>query len=98
MQHYLAAHQGFIDWLGTLPAAPSASEVERRLRSLAMVAAARGMTSTHWTFVVDGLIAHVNRAHPGDVLLSSRVARAFDYSQVWDELRKAMDDPALAAE
>jgi hypothetical protein len=90
VQYYLAAHKGFVEWLDDLQSDPDAQELERRLRSLAMVAAARGMTSTHWTFVIDGLIAHANRSRPGDVLLSSCIARGFDYSQVWDELRVAM--------
>jgi hypothetical protein len=92
MQHYLAAHQEFVEWLDELPSAPDPHELERRLRSLAMVAAERGMTSTHWAFVVDGLIAHVNRHRPGDLLLSSYVSRGFDYSHVWSDLRRVMDE------
>ena len=29
-------------------------------------------------FVVDGLVAHVNRQHAGNILLASYVARGFD--------------------
>jgi len=91
MQHYMSAHKTFVDWLGAQDADPVPAEVERRLRSLAMVAAGRGMTRVHWTFVVDGLIAHVNRSRPGDVLLSSYVARGFEYFRIWDELQPVMD-------
>jgi hypothetical protein len=43
VQHYVAAHQEFVEWLDDLPSAPDPQELERRLRSLAMVAAARGI-------------------------------------------------------
>lgn len=98
MQDYLAAHQGFVEWFDDLSSSPDPHELERRLRLLAMVAAARGMTATHWSFVVDGLIAHVNRHHPGDVLLSSYVSRGFDYASVWDELSRAMESPTQQPE
>jgi len=90
VQPYLAAHQEFVTWLDELQSTPDPGEIERRVRSLAIVAAQRGMTGTHWVFVVDGLIAYVNRKHPGELLLSSYVARGFDYSAVWDQLRSAM--------
>jgi hypothetical protein len=91
VQDYLAAHHHFVEWLDGLRDAPDPRELERRLRSVAMVAAARGMTGTHWTFVVDGLVAYVNKRYPGDLLLSSYVSKGFDYSNIWDELMRAMD-------
>jgi hypothetical protein len=83
VQAYLAAHDDFVAWLNSIDADPSAAEVEDRLRALALTAAARGMSSTHWAFVVDGLVAYVSRIRPGDILLSSCVARGFDYSASW---------------
>jgi hypothetical protein len=90
MKLYLAAHHEFVAWLDGLAAAPEANEVEKRLRSLAMVSAERGMTATHWTFVVDGLVAYAERKFPGDILLSSYLARGFDYSNIWNDLRRAV--------
>lgn len=89
MLTYLAAHDAFVAWLDSLDAAPAPADVERQLWSLALQAADRGMTSTHWTFVVDGLVAHVNREAPGDVLLSSYVARGFDLCSRWNQVRTA---------
>jgi hypothetical protein len=86
MKAYLAAHDEFVDWLGALKEAPQPSEVDNRLQSLAVIAAARGMTSTHWTFVVDGLVAYANRVRPGDILLSSYIARGFDLVGRWREV------------
>ena len=54
-----------------------------------MTAAARGMSSTHWAFVVDGLVAYVNRRRPGDILLSSYIARGFDMAAQWSALSGA---------
>lgn len=87
MQAYLAAHAEFVAWLDRLEEAPPASEVEMRLWALAVTAAARGMTHTHWAFVVDGLVAYVNRRHPGDILLSSNIARGFDLASRWKEMQ-----------
>jgi hypothetical protein len=87
MQAYLAAHDDFVAWLANLRAAPPPEEVERRLRALALTAAERGMTSTHWTFVVDGLVAHVNRVTLRDVLVASYIARGFDLCSRWKELQ-----------
>jgi len=87
MLSWLAAHDSFIAWLDSLEAAPAPADVERQLWALALQAADRGMTSTHWTFVVDGLVAYVNRHAPGDVLLSSYVARGFDLCSRWAAVR-----------
>ncbi|MET0229896.1 MAG: hypothetical protein ABW186_03085 [Rhodanobacteraceae bacterium] len=91
MQTYLAAHDALVAWLDSLEAAssPAPAEVERRLWALALQAADRGMTSTHWTFVVDGLVSYVNRRAPGDLLLSSYVARGFDLCSRWSTVRIA---------
>jgi hypothetical protein len=89
MQAYLAAHDAFVAWLDALQDAPAPAEVEDRLRALAVSAAARGMTSTHWTFVVDGLVAYANRQRPGDILLSSNLARGFDLASRWPEMQAA---------
>ena len=86
MQAYLAAHDEFVTWLGNLRTTPPPEEVERRLHELALTAAERGMTSTHWTFVIDGLVASVNRA-PRDVLVASYIARGFDLCSRWKELQ-----------
>lgn len=85
MQAYLAAHDDFIAWLDSLEGEPSSTEIDDRLWRLAVVAAARGMGSSHWTFVVDGLVAYVNRCYPGDILLSSNIARGFDLAARWDD-------------
>ena len=89
MQSYLAAHDALVAWLDSLDAAPSPADVERQLWALALQAADRGMTSTHWTFVVDGLVAYANRHAPGDMLLSSYVARGFDLCSRWSAVRTA---------
>jgi len=86
MLTYLAAHDEFVAWLAAQQEAPAMSEVDERLRALAKCAAERGMTATHWTFVVDGLVAHVYRQHPGNILLSSYVARGFDLSAQWNTI------------
>ena len=96
MQAYLAAHDEFVAWLDSIRDEPSPVEVETRLRMLAATAAARGMTSTHWTFVVDGLVAYVNRQRPGDILLSSNVARGFDLASQWPDIQTAARDVFLA--
>ena len=87
MQAYLAAHDAFVAWLDQLERTPTPEEVERRLRALALTAAGRGMTSTHWTFVIDGLLAYVNRAPLRDVLVASYLARGFDLCSRWKELQ-----------
>jgi hypothetical protein len=89
MQNYLAAHDEFIAWLDGLQGTPTTSEVDGHLMALALCAAARGMTETHWIFVVDGLIAHVNRMAPGNIFLSSAIARGFDLATGWDNIRIA---------
>jgi hypothetical protein len=90
MQAYLAAHDAFVGWLESLDASPSADDIDRALWTLALEAADRGMTETHWTFVVDGLIAYVNRRAPGDILLSSQLARGFEISSRWENVKLAL--------
>jgi hypothetical protein len=90
MQAYLAAHDAFVSWLEGLDAAPSSHEIDHRLWTLALRAADRGMTDTHWTFVVDGLVAHVNRIAPGNILLSSHLARGFELSSRWTTVHLAL--------
>jgi hypothetical protein len=89
MQTYLAAHDEFVAWLDGLQVTPTPAEVDGRLMALALCAAVRGMTETHWIFVVDGLIAHVNRMAPGNILLSSLIARGFDLATGWNTIRLA---------
>ena len=96
MQAYLAAHDEFIAWLDSLEGEPSAADLSDRLWNLAVAAATRGMGSTHWTFVVDGLVAYVNRRFPGDILLSSNVARGFDLASRWEEVREGARRSAAA--
>jgi hypothetical protein len=90
MQAYLAAHDAFVSWLEALDAAPTAAEVDRRLWTLALEAADRGMTETHWIFVVDGLVAYANRRAPGNILLSSYLARGFELSSKWAAVKLAL--------
>ena len=87
MQAYLAAHDAFVAWLDDLDKTPPLEEIERRLHALALTAAQRGMTSTHWTFVVDGLVAYVDRTPLRDVLVKSYIARGFDLCSRWKELQ-----------
>ena len=88
MQPYLEAHDAFVQWLdGAEECEPTAAEVERALFGLAKCAAARGMSDVHWTFVVDGLIAHAKRRCPENGELPSYVARGFDFSANWHAIR-----------
>jgi hypothetical protein len=87
MQAYLSAHDAFVAWLDRLDDTPSSTEIEERLRQLALAAAARGMGSTHWSFVVDGLLAYVKHRRPDDRVLAGYVARGFDLCSRWSELR-----------
>ena len=87
MQADLAAHDAFVAWLDNLDETPPPEEIERRLHALALTAAHRGMTSTHWTFVVDGLVAYVDRTPLRDVLVRSYLARGFDLCSRWKELQ-----------
>ena len=89
VQIYLAAHDDFVAWLDQASEPFTSAEMDRRLYELALCAARRGMTGVHWTFAIDGLVAHVNRRFPGNVLLSSLVARGFDLAERWDMVRKA---------
>ena len=90
MQTYLAAHDDFVAWFDGLQETPTTSEVDRRLMALALCAADRGMTETHWTFVVDGLVAHANRRSPGNILLTRLIARGFDMAADWTAVRSAL--------
>jgi hypothetical protein len=87
MQAYLAAHDAFVAWLDKLDVTPPPEEVERRLHALALTAAQRGMTSTHWTFVIDGLVVYVSRLPLQDALVASYIARGFDLCSRWRELQ-----------
>lgn len=88
MKPYLEAHDAFVEWLdGAAECEPTAAEVERALFGLAKCAADRGMTDLHWTFVVDGLIAHAKRRCPENSELPAYVARGFDFSTSWPVLR-----------
>jgi hypothetical protein len=84
MKPYLEAHNAFVEWLdGAAECDPTAAEVERALFGLAKCAADRGMTDLHWTFVVDGLIAHAKRRCPENSDLPNHVARGFDFVSSW---------------
>jgi hypothetical protein len=87
MLAYLAAHDAFVAWLDSIEDTPAPAEVEERLRDLALAAAARGMGSTHWTFVVDGLLAYVKHRRPSDFLLAGYIAHGFDLCSRWNEFR-----------
>jgi len=88
MKPYLEAHEAFVEWLdGAAECEPTAAEVERALFGLARVAAARGMTDLHWTFVIDGLVAHAKRRCPENHELPNYVARGLDLSGSWSDLR-----------
>jgi len=88
MQPYLEAHDAFVRWLdGAAECEPTAAEVEHALFGLAKCAAARGMSDMHWTFVVDGLIAHAKRKCPKNVELPNYVARGFDFSANWPAIK-----------
>jgi hypothetical protein len=89
MKPYLEAHDAFVEWLdGAAECEPTAAEVERALFGLAKCAADRGMTDLHWTFVVDGLIAHAKRRCPENSELPKYVARGFDLSASWAALKE----------
>jgi hypothetical protein len=62
-------------------------DVERALLGLARVAANRGMSDLHWTFVVDGLIAHAKRRCPENVELPNYVGRGLDLSANWAAIK-----------
>ena len=87
MQLYLEAHNAFVEWLdGAAECEPTAAEVERALFGLAKCAADRGMSDTHWTFVVDGLIAHARRRCPKNSELPEYIARGVELSRNWSTL------------
>jgi hypothetical protein len=88
MQPYLEAHDAFVKWLdGAAECEPTAAEVERALFGLAKCAADRGMSDIHWTFVVDGLVAHTKRRCPGNEKLATYVAKGFDFSAKWPSVK-----------
>ena len=90
MKPYLEAHDAFIAWLdGVARCDPTAAEVEQQLWSLALRAAARGMSDVHWTFVIDGLIAHAKRRCPANKGLPDYIARGFDLSNQWGRVASA---------
>jgi hypothetical protein len=45
------------------------------------------MSDLHWTFIVDGLIAHAKRHCPENDELPSYVARGLDFTANWAELK-----------
>jgi hypothetical protein len=84
LKPYLEAHDAFVEWLkGAAECEPTAAEVEHALLGLAKRAADRGMSNVHWTFVVDGLIAHAKRECPENSELPKYVAQGFDFSLNW---------------
>jgi hypothetical protein len=88
MKAYLQAHDAFVNWLdGAAECDPTAAEVEQELFGLAKCAASRGMTGLHWTFVVDGLIAHAKRRCPENEALPGYVARGLDFSVNWNAVK-----------
>ncbi len=90
MQAYLAAHDAFVAWLEELEGAPPPHELDQHLWALALKAAERGMTETHWTFVVDGLIAYVKRHSPRNAVLCGELARGFELSSKWMTVKLAL--------
>lgn len=90
MRPYLEAHDAFVDWMeGAAKCDPTPAEVEAQLWSLALRAADRGMSDVHWTFVVDGLIAHARRSCPDNASLPDYIARGFDLSNQWSRIQAA---------
>lgn len=88
MKPYLEAHDAFVEWLdGASECEPTAAEVERAMFGLAKCAAERGMSEVHWTFVVDGLIAHAKRRCPENPDLPDYVARGLDFSSRWADVK-----------
>lgn len=93
MKPYLDAHDAFVAWMeGTAECEPTAAEVDEKLWALALYAAHRGMSDVHWTFVVDGLIAHAKRRCPANVALPDYIARGFDLSTRWDSVKAAASE------
>jgi hypothetical protein len=88
LKPYLEAHDAFVDWLnGAAECEPTAGEVERAMLDLAKCAAESGMSDAHWTFVVDGLLAHAKRRCPQNHELHKYVAKGFDFSGNWPSMR-----------
>ena len=95
MQTYLDAHAAFVDWLdGAAECEPTAEQVEKAMFELAARAASRGMTGAHWTFVVDGLIAHAKRRCPENSELPGLVARGLMLSAKWPSVQLEAQRPA----
>lgn len=99
MKPYLEAHDAFVEWLnGAAECEPTAAEVERAMLGLAKCAAERGMSEAHWTFVVDGLLAHAKRRCPQNPELHNHVAKGLDFSRNWSavlvETRKQAARPS----
>lgn len=98
MLPYLEAHDAFVEWLnGASECEPTAADVEHALFGLARCAASRGMTQMHWTFVIDGLIAHAKRRCPENAELPNYLARGFDLSATWPAILAAANDRASDA-
>ncbi len=95
MKEYLDAHDAFVQWLnGAAECEPTAAEVEKALLGLAECAANRGMTDTHWMFVIDGLVAHAKRRCPENSQLPQFIARGVEISKNWSGIRAAFQDRA----
>ena len=86
MLPYLEAHDAFVEWLQQHCDA-TAAEVERAILALAKCAAHRGMSDAHWTFVVDGLIAHAKRRCPQNAELPALIERGFELSANWPTIK-----------
>lgn len=92
MLSYLDAHARFVRWLDEPTSDRTPADVEKALLDLATCAANRGMTATHWEFVVDGLVAHIRRRNPENEELPALVARGFDFSSRWPAIQEAASD------
>jgi hypothetical protein len=94
LKPYLEAHDAFVAWLdGDAHCDPSAADVARELRLLALCAADRGMSEVHWSFGVDGLIAHAKIRCPSNAILPDYISRGFDLSNQWAALRAPSAHP-----
>lgn len=93
MQRYLDAHADFVRWLDESAVHRTPANVEKALLELAACAAARGMTATHWEFVVDGLRAHARRHFSENDELQTFLARGFDFSSRWPAIQAEANRP-----
>lgn len=89
MRSYLDAHAEFVRWLDEPDVGWTPTDVEKALLDLAICAASRGMTATHWEFVIDGLIAHARRRFPNNEDLPDFVAQGFEFSNRWPAIQDA---------